>query len=149
MILTKKLIRKYIVFYCCNEKEVNVNVKTNNSNEKKKKKDYCNNKDIESSSNNLANYNASYKNDIENINSKNSEFCSDNDITNKADINIVMDENLCKIHQKSEESKSRVVSYSSEDFSSLLRDISRKNMTNLGNFLHGKMSVLEYLKVPY
>ena len=38
MILTKKLIRKYIVFYCCNEKEVNVNVKTNNSNEKKKKK---------------------------------------------------------------------------------------------------------------
>ena len=37
MILTKKLIRKYIVFYCCNEKEVNVNVKTNNSNEKKKK----------------------------------------------------------------------------------------------------------------
>ena len=37
MILTKKLIRKYIVFYCCNEKEFNVNVKTNNSNEKKKK----------------------------------------------------------------------------------------------------------------
>ena len=38
MILTKKLIRKYIVFYCCNEKEGNANVKTNNSNEKKKKK---------------------------------------------------------------------------------------------------------------
>ena len=63
-----------------------------------KKNDYCNHKDIESSSNNLANYDASYKNDIENINSKNLEFCSDNDITNKADINIVIDENLCKIY---------------------------------------------------
>ena len=129
-ILTKKLIRKYIAFYCFNEKEGNVKVKTNNSNEKnnnKKKNDYCNHKDIESSSNNLANYDASYKNDTEKINSKNSEFCSDNDIANKADTNKVVDENPGKIHQKSEESKSREVSYSSEDFSSLLGDISRKN----------------------
>ena len=81
------------VYDCCNEKEGNVNV--NNSNEKS---DYCNRKDIESSSNNLTNYDASNKNDIENINSKNSKFCSENDITNKADINKVMDENLCKIH---------------------------------------------------
>ena len=61
-------------------------VKTNNSNEKN---DYCNRKDIERSSNNLANYDASYKADLENINSKNSEFCSDNGIANKADINTV------------------------------------------------------------
>ena len=81
------------VYDCCNEKEGNVNV--NNSNEKS---DYCNRKDIESSSNNLTNYDASNKNDIENINSKNSKFCSENDITNKADINKVMDENPCKIH---------------------------------------------------
>ena len=42
-----------------------------------------------------------------------------------------MDKNPCKIHQESEESKSREVSYSSEDFSSLLRDISRKNMNRI------------------
>ena len=42
-----------------------------------------------------------------------------------------MDENPCKIHQKSEESKSREVNYSSEDFSFLLRDISRKNMNRI------------------
>ena len=42
-----------------------------------------------------------------------------------------MDENPYKIHQESEESKSREVSYSSEDFSSLLRDISRKNMNRI------------------
>ena len=96
-----------------------------------KKNDYCNRKDIESFSNNLANYDASYKNNIENINSKNSEFCSDNDTTNKADTNKVMDENQCKIHQKSEESKSRDVYYSSEDFPSLLRDIYRKNMNRI------------------
>ena len=42
-----------------------------------------------------------------------------------------MDKNACKIHQESEESKSREVSYSSEDFSSLLRDISRKNMNRI------------------
>ena len=96
-----------------------------------KKNDYCNFKNIESSSNNLANYNASYKKDIDDINSKNSEFCSDNDITNKADTNKVMNENPCKIYQKNEESKSREVSYSSEDFSSLLRDISRKSMNRM------------------
>ena len=37
-----------------------------------------------------------------------------------------MDKNPCKIYQESKESKSREVSYSSKDFSSLLRDISRK-----------------------
>ena len=42
-----------------------------------------------------------------------------------------MVENPCKIHQKSEESKSREVNYSSEDFSFLLRDISRKNMNRI------------------
>ena len=42
-----------------------------------------------------------------------------------------MDKNPCKIHQESEESKSREVSYSSEDFLSLLRDISRKNMNRI------------------
>ena len=42
-----------------------------------------------------------------------------------------MDENPCKIPQESEESKSREVSYSSEDFSSLLTDISRKNMNRI------------------
>ena len=96
-----------------------------------KKNDYCNFKNIESSSNDLANYNASYKKDIDDINSKSSEFCSDNDITNKADTNKVMDENPCEIHQKNKESKSREVSYSSEDFSSLLRDISRKTMNRM------------------
>ena len=85
------------VFDCCDEKEGNGNVKTNNSNEEN---DYFNCRDIESSSNTLANCDASYKNDIENINSKNSEFCSDNGITNKADINKVMDENPCKIIRK-------------------------------------------------
>ena len=44
-----------------------------------------------------------------------------------------MDENPYKIHQESEESKSREVSYSIEDFSSLLRDISRKNMNRMKN----------------
>ena len=96
-----------------------------------KKNDYCNRKDIESFSNNLANYDASYRNDTENINSKNSELCSDNDTTNKADTNKVMDENQCKIHQKSVESKSREVYYSSEDFPSMLRDIYRKNMNRI------------------
>ena len=42
-----------------------------------------------------------------------------------------MDENPGKIHQKSEESKSREVSYPSEDFSSLFRDISRKNTNRI------------------
>ena len=42
-----------------------------------------------------------------------------------------MDKNLCKIYQESEESKSREVSYPSEDFLSLLRDISRKNMNRI------------------
>ena len=42
-----------------------------------------------------------------------------------------MDKNPCKIHQESAESKSREVSYSSEDFSSLLRDIYRKNMNRI------------------
>ena len=42
-----------------------------------------------------------------------------------------MDENQCKIHQESEEFKSREVGYSDEDFSSLLRDISRKNMNRI------------------
>ena len=87
----------------------------------------CNHKNIESSSNNLANCNVSNKNDIENTNSKNSEFCIDNDITNKADIKKIMDENPSKIHQESEEFKSRDVSYSSEDFSS----ISRKNVNRI------------------
>ena len=86
---------------------------------------------IESSSNTLASCAVSNKNETENTNSKNSEFCFDNDITNKANINKVMDKNPCKIHQESEESKSREVSYSSEDFSSLLRDISRKNMNRI------------------
>ena len=36
-----------------------------------------------------------------------------------------------QIHQGSEESKSREVSYSSEDFVSLLRDIFRKNMNRI------------------
>ena len=44
---------------------------------------------------------------ILNTNSKNSEFCIDNDITNKAGIDKVMYEEPCKIHQESEESKSR------------------------------------------
>ena len=42
-----------------------------------------------------------------------------------------MDENPCKIHQESEESKSREVTYSSEDISSLFRDISKKNMNKI------------------
>ena len=42
-----------------------------------------------------------------------------------------MDENPCKIHQENDEFKSREVSYSSEDFLSLLRDISRKNMNRI------------------
>ena len=42
-----------------------------------------------------------------------------------------MDENPCKIHQESGESKSREVSYSSEGFSSLLRVISKKNMSRI------------------
>ena len=42
-----------------------------------------------------------------------------------------MDGNLCKIHQEYEESKSREVSYSSEDFSPLFRGISRKNMNRI------------------
>ena len=46
---------------------------------------YCNRKDIESSTNNVANCDVSNKNDIQNTNSKNSEVCIDNDITNKAD----------------------------------------------------------------
>ena len=58
-------------------------------------------------------------------------LCGENDITNKADINKVMDENPCKIHQENDEFKSREVSYSSEDFLSLLRDISRKNMNRI------------------
>ena len=59
------------------------------------------------------------------------EFSIDNDITNKPDINKVMDEKSSKIRQKSQKYKSREVSYSSEDFSSLLRDISRKNMNSI------------------
>ena len=59
------------------------------------------------------------------------EFSIDNDITNKPDINKVMDEKPSKIRQKSQKYKSREVSYSSEDFSSLLRDISRKNMNSI------------------
>ena len=70
-------------------------------------------------------------NNLENTNSKNSEFRIDHDITNKADINKVMGENPCKIHQESEEYKSREVSYSSEDFSFLLTDISRKNINRI------------------
>ena len=105
----KYCVDKFLI--CCNEKEGNVNAKINN----------CNRKDIESSSNNLGNCDVTNKNNIENTNSKNSEFCIDKDITNKADINKVMDEESCKIHQESEESKSRDFSYSSEDFSSLLR----------------------------
>ena len=42
-----------------------------------------------------------------------------------------MDENPCKISQESYEFKSREVSYSIEDFSSLLRGISRKNMNRI------------------
>ena len=42
-----------------------------------------------------------------------------------------MDGNQCKIHQEYEESKSREVSYSSEDFSPLFRGISRKNMNRI------------------
>ena len=42
-----------------------------------------------------------------------------------------MDESPCKIHQESGESKSREVSYSSEGFSSLLRVISKKNMSRI------------------
>ena len=42
-----------------------------------------------------------------------------------------MDENPSKIHQESEEFKSIDVSYSSEDFLSLLRDISRKNVNRI------------------
>ena len=114
---------------CYNEKEDNINAKTNNSNEKN---DYVNwnRKATESSSNNLPNCDVSNRNEIENTKSKNSEFCFDNDITNKADINKVMDKNPCKIYQESKESKSREVSYSSKDFSSLLRDISRKIWTD-------------------
>ena len=61
------------------------------------KNDYfnCNRKDIESSSNSPANYDFNNKNDVENTNSKNSEFCIDNNLTNKVDINKVMDENPC------------------------------------------------------
>ena len=55
-----------------------------------------------------------------------------NGVRNKADINKVMDKNPCKIHQESQgESKSIKVSYSGEDFSSLLRDISRQNMNRI------------------
>ena len=123
-------ICKYLeCWHCFNEKEGNVNAKT--TNDPNEKYDYCSLKDIETSSNILANYNASNKDDIENINSKNLEFCSDNEITNKAHIKKVMDENLCKIHQESEESKSREVTYSSEDISSLFRDISKKNMNKI------------------
>ena len=102
----------------------------NNSNEKN---DYinCNRKDIESSSNVLASCDVSDKNDIENINNKKLEFCIDNETTNKADINKVIDGIPCKVHQESEESKSREVSYSNKDFSSMLRDISRKNMNRI------------------
>ena len=42
-----------------------------------------------------------------------------------------MDENPCKISQESDEFKSREISYYSEDFSSLLRDISRKNLNRI------------------
>ena len=120
-----KYLETWQFFECCNEKEGNGNIKTNSSYEKN---DYvnCNRKDIESSSNNLANCDVS-----SNTNTKNLEFCINNDITNKADINKVMDENPCKIYQESEESKSREVNYSIEDFSSLLRDISRKNMNRM------------------
>ena len=94
-----KYLESWQAFGCCNEKEGNVNVKTNNSNEKN---DYCNSKDIESSSNNFVSYDASYKSGIGNIISKNSEFCSDNDIANKANINKAIDQNPCKMHQKSD-----------------------------------------------
>ena len=100
-----KYLECWQVFDCCNEKEGNVNAKTNNSYEKNNYFN-CNRKNIESSNNNLANCDVSYKNYIENTNSKNSEFCIDNDITNKADINKLIDENLFKIHQESEESRS-------------------------------------------
>ena len=60
------------------------------------------------------------------------EFCINNGVRNKADINKVMDKNPCKIHQESQgESKSIKVSYSGEDFSSLLRDISIQNMNRI------------------
>ena len=58
-----------------------------------KKNDHvsCNRKDIESSIHNVANCDVNNKNDIQNTNSKTFEVCIDNDITNKADINNVMD----------------------------------------------------------
>ena len=62
---------------------------------------------------------------------KNSESCINSNDINKVDINNVTDENPCKIHQESEESKSREVTYSSEDISSLFRDISKKNMNKI------------------
>ena len=79
------------------------------------KNDYVhfNRKDIESSDNNLANYDLSTKSDIENTNSENWEFCIYNDITNKADINKAMEENPYKLHQEIEESKLRKISHSS------------------------------------
>ena len=62
---------------------------------------------------------------------KNSESCINSNDINKVDINNVIDENPCKIHQESEKSKSREVSYSREDFTSLLRDISGQNMNRI------------------
>ena len=59
-----------------------------------------------------------------------------------------MDKNPCKIHPESEEFKSREISYSCEDFSSLLKDIFRKNMNSIKlghlniNFITNKFVLL-------
>ena len=110
------------------------------------KKWLCDRKYIKTSSN-LASCDASNKNEIGNTNSKSSEFFFDNDMINQAVIDKVMDKNLCKKHQESEESKSREVCYSSEDFSPLLRKIYRKNMNRIKiaqlniNFIRNKLDL--------
>ena len=54
-------------------------------------------------SNNLAGWDVSNENEIKNTNSENLEFCFDNGITNKSDINKVMNKSPCKIYEESEE----------------------------------------------
>ena len=69
----------------------------NSSNEKNDYVD-CDRQEIEISSNNLTSCDVSNKNKTENIISKKLEFHFDNDITNKADIYVLMNKNPCKIH---------------------------------------------------
>ena len=87
-----KYLECWQVFDCCN-----FNVKKNSSNEKNDYVD-CNHKEIEISSNTLTSFDVSNKNKTENTISKKLEFHFDNDITNKADIYVLMNKNPCKIH---------------------------------------------------